>query len=367
MNIWHICSTDRNLANGMINVIPCHVREQGKTEKLTLLNLGKYKYDVGNNAFSFSIDDFGKMGFNGIREKSGNPDLFVFHGIYLPAIWKFYYKYVRNNYKYVVVPHGSMVENAQKKNRWKKKIFNYLIVYSFTRNASAIHFLSKKELEDSDHKFYKNSFVAANGVSCQKKHYKVSMGGAINLLYIGRIDLIAKGLDLLIEACSNMHQFMISHQVKLHIYGPEDRNNRKKLIRKTKKRNLEQCIFFYEAVFGEDKKKVLLQTDYFIQTSRNEGMPMGILEALSYGIPLLITEGTSMGDAVRKYDCGLVAPTTVKGIENLIREAVERKDSLYQMSEAALLCAEDFYWDKIAKETLEFYKRIVETEKEVLM
>ena len=37
----------------------------------------------------------------------------------------------------------------------------------------------------------------------------------------------------------------------------------------------------------EEKRQILLDTDVFIQTSRFEGMPMGILEALSYGLPCL--------------------------------------------------------------------------------
>lgn len=44
---------------------------------------------------------------------------------------------------------------------------------------------------------------------------------------------------------------------------------------------------------------VLLQTDLFIQTSRHEGMPMGLLEALSIGVPCLVTVGTSLGHIIK--------------------------------------------------------------------
>ena len=49
-------------------------------------------------------------------------------------------------------------------------------------------------------------------------------------------------------------------------------------------------IKLHHEVTGEVKEKLLLDSDIFIQTSRFEGMPLGIIEALSYGIPCLITE-----------------------------------------------------------------------------
>ena len=47
-------------------------------------------------------------------------------------------------------------------------------------------------------------------------------------------------------------------------------------------------------VYGDNKVKVLLDTDIFILTSRYEGMPMGVLEAWSYGIPCILSDGTNM-------------------------------------------------------------------------
>ena len=57
-------------------------------------------------------------------------------------------------------------------------------------------------------------------------------------------------------------------------------------------------------VEGSEKESVLIGSDVFIQTSRFEGMPMGILEAMSYGIPVLITEGTTLGEYVKEYNGG---------------------------------------------------------------
>ena len=51
-------------------------------------------------------------------------------------------------------------------------------------------------------------------------------------------------------------------------------------------------------IAGADKKKVLKDADLFLHTSRSEGHPMGVLEALAYGIPCLLTPGTNMASEV---------------------------------------------------------------------
>ena len=52
-----------------------------------------------------------------------------------------------------------------------------------------------------------------------------------------------------------------------------------------------------------------MNSDMFILTSRHEGFPMSILEALSYGLPVLITKGTNMTDLVHKASAGWTCET----------------------------------------------------------
>ena len=51
---------------------------------------------------------------------------------------------------------------------------------------------------------------------------------------------------------------------------------------------------------GKSKEQVLLDADVFIQTSRTEGLPTAVLEAMSYKIPVLITKGTGLYDDIKK-------------------------------------------------------------------
>lgn len=61
-----------------------------------------------------------------------------------------------------------------------------------------------------------------------------------------------------------------------------------------------------------------------------EGMPMGILEAASYGLPCLITEGTMLGESVKKYDAGWVAQTNAESIAEHLKTAVYDWENWYK-------------------------------------
>ena len=69
-----------------------------------------------------------------------------------------------------------------------------------------------------------------------------------------------------------------------------------------------------EGVFGVEKESVLRNADFFIMTSRYEGMPMSMIEAMSYGVPCFATKGTNLADEIREWDAGWSCETSIEGI-----------------------------------------------------
>ena len=97
-----------------------------------------------------------------------------------------------------------------------------------------------------------------------------------------------------------------------------------------------------------------------MQTSRSEGMPLGILEALSYGLPCLITKGTNMGEYVQTYNAGWVAETNAESIAEQLQQAVADDSEYIEKSKNAIcLIQEEFEWDAIAKDTVKIYGSII--------
>jgi glycosyltransferase involved in cell wall biosynthesis len=125
------------------------------------------------------------------------PDLIVFHEVY-------YWQYIfisaqlrKLKIPYIIIPHGSLTDNAQKYKLLKKKIGNNFFFNKFINGAKAIQYLSKNELENSN--FGKMKFVGSNGVEIPH-NYKINFNvDKIIITFIGRLNIYYKGLDLLLN------------------------------------------------------------------------------------------------------------------------------------------------------------------------
>lgn len=94
--------------------------------------------------------------------------------------------------------------------------------------------------------------------------------------------------------------------------------------------------------------------------SRFEGLSMGLLEALSYGLPCLVTTGSNMREEIEKYDCGWGADNSVESIKNALLALIRDKDKLRIKSENARKLAEKYNWEKIAMDSHEKYLELLE-------
>ena len=115
---------------------------------------------------------------------------------------------------------------------------------------------------------------------------------------------------------------------------------------------------YYGVIYGDDKYKILSQNDIFILTSRFEGMPMGILEALSLGVPCFVTKETCMGEWIEEHNCGFVNKNK-DDLFNDLKQFIKnysKESTLYK--ENALKCANNFYWGNIMQLYKEKYQII---------
>jgi len=104
----------------------------------------------------------------------------------------------------------------------------------------------------------------------------------INLLYLGVIGQRKGIYDILIALRDNKNKF--EGKIKLRIGG---NNEEEKLINTISKYGLKDMVTFEGFVFGHKKIECLNWADIYILPSFNEGLPIGILEAMSYGHPII--------------------------------------------------------------------------------
>ena len=114
---------------------------------------------------------------------------------------------------------------------------------------------------------------------------------------------------------------------------------------------LDSIAVYCGGVYGKDKQKVLKEADAFILTSRFEGMPMGVLEALTYGVPCILTPGTNMADDLSQFGAGWKAEFNANSVAEIIIKAVnDLKNNYKYHHEAAYKLSKTFDWNKISKQ-----------------
>ena len=241
----------------------------------------------------------------------------------------------------------------------KKKIGNLLFFSYFAHHAAAIQYLTEQEKQTAGPRWNKKSIVISNGISLPRVSAKTYIPvQPIKLVYIGRLAIFHKGLDLLLQACALVKDSLVQANVSLDMYGPDLAENRAQLQNTIEKFGLQGSVRLYGAVYKEKKEQVLREVDAFVMTSRFEGHPMGLIEALSYGLPCVVTTGTNMRAEINKFNAGWTADNTAESIAVALTKMIEQRDQFAQKSVNAHLLAQQYDWVEIAKQSHKIYQTL---------
>ncbi len=356
MKLLHVARIGNDKTNGVHVVVPQHIIWQAKDNEVAFINYnntaikGLEEYQIEYNKSDILYPVILKMG--------SVPDLIIFHEVNNFENISAYKQILRHNLPYIIIPHGELNNEALHKKWLKKKIAYLLFFNKFIKKSKAIQCLSKHEADNTNFKTRK--FIGTNGVVLPSIKKEVFHENGLRFVYVGRLNVYHKGLDILIKAVSLMKSYILSNKCVFHIYGPDYQGRYDSLKYLIEENELQDIIILDKEILGEEKEKTLLNSDCFIQTSRFEGMPTGILEALSYGLPCLVTEGTTLGKEIRESNAGWVCATDVESVAATIKQVMDEKAKLKEKSEGGRrLIEEQFQWDCVVSKTLEIYHSLI--------
>ena len=143
--------------------------------------------------------------------------------------------------------------------------------------------------------------------------------GKLNLLFLGEIGE-RKGVFDILKALSE-HRNDLKEKIFFHIGGNKRENELKGVIFESK---LDSFVRFEGFVFGDKKRELLNQADVFILPSRNEGLPISILEAMSYGCAIISSPVGGIPEVVTDNGI-LVEPGNTGQIYEAIKTLTDRE------------------------------------------
>lgn len=357
MVILHVNDNAKRTGSGVAVVVPKYIMFEKEYANVALYDLNNISETDAYETFFYSDYDC----ISRLPSPYNKPDLVVFHEVYKKKYLKLYKECLKNNIKYIVVPHGCLTKEAQKMKFIKKMVANFLFFGSFLKNSSCIQFLSIGEKKQS--KYNKlNSIISGNGIDLIDFENKPKT--PFNFIYIGRYAINHKGIDMLLKACKLNHEWMKKNNIRLDMYGNGIETGAIKNI--VREYGIDDVCIINGPVFGKEKSKLLSDSNVFIQTSRLEGQPVGIIEALCCGLPCIVTPGTNFCDYVEEKNVGYICDFDEKSIASCMKESFINRDKLNEKSKNAKInCNKDFNWKSIIKDTMVKYQKLVNNEKVV--
>jgi glycosyltransferase involved in cell wall biosynthesis len=252
-------------------------------------------------------------------------------------------------------PQGGYHDYTFKRNYLKKMIFLFLYEKAYLKRMDYF-FIHGRQEEDFIKKYSsKPCYTLLNGFPEGKAnnsiydHESTGADKKLKLLFMGRLDPMHKGLDVLITSMS----YLKDTAVELTLVGPQFTEDAQKyLYKRINSLKLTAAITIKAPVYKQVEKEDLYAThQLFVHISRWEGMPTGVIEALNYGMPVLVSRGTNLGDIVEKEQLGwVVDELTPAGIAAVIADIYKNKYKLNEFSENAFnKSPQTFNWHKIAK------------------
>lgn len=217
------------------------------------------------------------------------------------------------------------------------------------RNAQKIIFVNKFQMQRYPEEIVAKSVYVPNGIGEPSMHEgrelldKLGLSFGKYILSIGRITP-EKGFDTLIKAFGAAHM----DDFKLVIVGGVESESRYKA-------ELDQLaeglpVVFTGQLHGEDLSQMYRNAALYVLASRNEGFPLALLEAMSYGLDILVSDipathliSLDASDYVPVDDVSAVA------------EGIESKAGTFRRRAYDLGL---FDWDAITRETVKVYKAV---------
>jgi poly(glycerol-phosphate) alpha-glucosyltransferase len=294
--------------------------------------------------------------------EAAQPGIVHVHGLWMyPSVASL--RWAKRGGRYVISPHGMLDPWAANNSRWKKRLAGALYEHSHLRGAACLHALNQAEADAFRAYGLRNPVcVIPNGVEIPAGRPAVPAAwkdglpkDARVLFYIGRLHP-KKGLRALLQGWSTVQRDAKRSGWQLVIAGWDQDGYEQELRALASTLGLNESAHFIGPQFGDSKAACFHAADAFILPSVSEGLPMTVLEAWAYGLPVLMTRQCNLPEGQAAGAALMMEPDA-----DSIAETLRRLFSMSEAERAAtgargrLLVEERYLWSEIAQKMAAVY------------
>jgi glycosyltransferase involved in cell wall biosynthesis len=263
----------------------------------------------------------------------------------------------------IISPRGMLDPWAMKISALKKRALRMLFEDRNLKGATAIHALNESEVR-AIRAFGLTNPVAVipNGVVLPDSGHALPRPSWMEgddrkvLLFLGRLHP-KKGLSELIAAWARVRTMNPTAGAgwRVVVAGWDDGGHQGALETEVLKAALGAHVTFVGPIQGDDKAKALRHASAFILPSHSEGMPMAVLEAWAFGLPVFMTQACNLPQS---FACGaaIEIATAPEAMAATLAASLDYTERLISVGQAGYTLVERYYtWDRIVGDMRHLY------------
>ncbi|WP_292184472.1 glycosyltransferase family 4 protein [Butyrivibrio sp.] len=237
---------------------------------------------------------------------------------------------------------------------WKNA--DALVANSKGLKKLAEDFYDKKEIMVIPNGADLNAFAEKDSTYVSTTSQEACQDNTINLLFVSRL-IERKGLQDIIPQLASVREYCNSVGKNLLFQIVGDGPYRETLENLASEHDLQDTVVFYGQKNKNELPEYYRNADIFVFPSRKEGMPNVVLEAMSYGLPILMTPCQGSDELIDGN--GFVEGSSEFG-KRLIAMLSNGNLTLEQGEQSSHLVKEKFSWQKTSESYLELFRYLVE-------
>jgi glycosyltransferase involved in cell wall biosynthesis len=267
---------------------------------------------------------------------------------------------------YTIRTMGQLTPWALAQSQLKKQIYTTLVERTNLNHAAAIHCTSIAEAEDVRNfgittptvtlpLGVHSSTACPDARSRLRAQYNISSEVPI-VLFLSRLHY-KKRPDLLLQSLSQLKEQ--GQRFHLIMAGSGDPDYEMELKSLAASLNITDRVSFPGLVLEEAKDLLLQGANLFVLPSFSENFGIAVAEALSAGLPVVITPDIQISSDIMAANAGLVVQGEVEALTNAIAQLLNSPQLRDQLGKNGQRLAKQHYsWITIAKQLIPIYERI---------
>lgn len=257
--------------------------------------------------------------------------------------------------KPVLSPRGTLSSFSFEKNNAGGKAFFHKYIGKFLLSKTVFHVTADAEKEEGK-AVNSNVFVLPNFIQLANGNVQPKTENPkspFTLLFLSRVHL-KKNLEGLFEALSK-----VNFDFKLKIAGSGEKAYINELKKLAEEKNIAGKIEWLGEVLGDKKFQVYADADLFVLPSHNENFANVVVESLSAGTPVMVSNKVGLHEYVSKNDLGYVCSTEANSIVETLNQIFSEKEKLGEKTKKVkAVVRKDFSTNQLVDKYISEYKAL---------